>query len=260
MMRIVLIGAGRLATNLGLALKDAGHEIAAVYSRTFASAESLATAVGSYATDNLSSLPREADAFIIAVKDDVLSSVIADSVKGREDQLFVHTAGSKPLSLFSGFAHNYGVFYPMQTFSKERHVSFADIPVFLEASDEISLGRLRSLAVCITRSVYVLSSEDRKYLHLSAVFACNFTNHCYALAASLLEQHGLPFSVMLPLIDETAHKVHELHPCDAQTGPAVRYDHSVIAMQRQLLADNPTIQSIYELLSCSIHEMTLNKN
>ena len=230
-MRVVLIGRGRLATNLLPALQQAGHEVSSINSRT------------------LENLPEEADVFIIAVKDSALQEVICRATKGREQQLFVHTAGSMPMSLFEGYTNRYGVFYPMQTFSKERLVSFADIPVFIEGDNAV----LRPLAESITHSVYELSSADRKYLHLSAVFACNFVNHCYALSAELLEKHGIPFSVMLPLIDETALKVHQLHPLEAQTGPAVRYDENVIRMQSSMLADSPLLQEIYNLLSVSIH-------
>jgi len=230
-VKVVLIGRGRLATNLLAALQQAGHEVVSINSRT------------------LEGLPLEADAFIVAVKDSALEEVIRRATKGREQQLFLHTAGSMPMSLFEGHTGRYGVFYPMQTFSKERLVDFAEIPVFIEGADPA----IRPLAESISRRVYELSTEARKYLHLSAVFACNFVNHCYALSAELLEQHGLPFDVMLPLIDETARKVHELHPHDAQTGPAVRYDENVIRMQSALLADNPELQQIYELLSLDIH-------
>ena len=212
-MKTVIIGTGRLAWNLGPALVEAGHEVVTVNSRT------------------LDGLPREADVFIIAVKD---------------------TAGSLALSLFEGKTKHYGVFYPMQSFSKERRVDFRQIPIFLEASDGESLDTLRALAVTISDSVYELTTSERKYLHLAAVFACNFANHCYTLAADVLAQHGLPFSVMLPLVDETARKVHQLSPREAQTGPAVRHDETVMAMQSQLLADEPLKQRIYELLSMSI--------
>ena len=98
-----------------------------------------------------------------------------------------------------------------------------------------------------------MSTADRKYLHLSAVWACNFVNHCYDIAAGILSAHHLPFDVMLPLIDETARKVHALSPHDAQTGPAVRYDENVIAAQSALLADDSELRQLYELLSKSIH-------
>lgn len=243
-----------MATNLGVALCKAGHEVTAVYSRTMQSAEALATTIGSSPTNDISHLPLQADVFIVSVKDDALQTLIPQLAKGREDQLFVHTAGSMTLSVFEGIMQRYGVFYPMQSFSTERRVDFAEIPVFIEASDNPTLERIRLLAETISQSVYVLSSEERKYLHLAAVFACNFANHCYTLAARVLEEHGLPFSVMLPLIDETARKVHQLHPKEAQTGPAIRYDENVISMQSQLLRDHPEMKEIYERMSQSIHK------
>ena len=240
-MKTVLIGRGRLATNLQRALLEAGHEVVSINSRT------------------LDGLPLTADVFVIAVKDSALSDVICNATKGRENQLFVHTAGSMPLSLFERHTTRYGVFYPMQTFSKERQADFADIPIFLEANGPEALTTLNALAESISRSVYNLSTEDRKYLHLAAVFACNFVNHCYDMAATVLEQHGLPFSVMLPLIDETARKVHELHPRQAQTGPAVRYDENVIRMQTGLLTEIPELQRIYLQLSENIHQYAVHQ-
>ena len=240
-MKTVLIGRGRLATNLQRALLESGHEVVSINSRT------------------LDGLPLSADVFVIAVKDSALSEVICNATKGRENQLFVHTAGSMPLSLFERHTTRYGVFYPMQTFSKERQADFADIPIFLEANSPETLTTLNVLAASISRSVYNLSTEERKYLHLAAVFACNFVNHCYDMAATVLEQHGLPFSVMLPLIDETARKVHELHPRQAQTGPAVRYDENVIRMQSELLAEKPELQRIYLQLSENIHQYAVQQ-
>lgn len=233
-MKVVLIGRGRLATNLEHALLSAGHEVVSVNSRT------------------LEALPTEADIFVIAVKDAALTDVIRSATKGREGQLFVHTAGSMPIDVFAGLTAHYGVFYPMQTFSKERMVDFNDISVFLETNDEVSMERLKMLASTLTPHIYELDSEGRKHLHLAAVFACNFVNHCYALSAEVLAAKGLPFSVMLPLVDETAKKVHELAPREAQTGPAVRGDQNVMQAQAALL-DGRT-KEIYEQLSLSIQE------
>lgn len=230
-MRVVLIGRGRMATSLLAALQQAGHEVVSINSRT------------------LEGLPMEADVFVVSVKDSALKDVISLATKGREQQLFVHTAGSMPISLLDGYTSRFGVFYPMQTFSKERLVDFAEVPVFIEGE----YPQIRQLAESVSHCVYELSSEHRKFLHLAAVFACNFANHCYALSAELLEKHGIPFDVMLPLIDETARKVHELHPLDAQTGPAVRYDKNVIHMHSALLSDSPALQEIYNLLSLNIH-------
>ena len=240
-MKVVLIGRGRLATNLEHALLTAGHEVVSVNSRT------------------LESLPFEADVFIVAVKDAALADVIRSATKGRENQLFVHTAGSMPMDLFEGLTAHYGVFYPMQTFSKERMVDFNDISVFLETNDVVSMERLKKLAATLTTHIYELDSEGRKHLHLAAVFACNFVNHCYALSAEVLAAKDLPFSVMLPLVDETAQKVHEMAPKDAQTGPAVRGDQNVMQMQANMLADHPAVKQIYEALSNDIMRVASEK-
>ena len=211
-MKIVVIGTGRLATNLVPALLKAGHEALMVNSRT------------------LEDLPSEADAFILSVKDDALAQVISRVVEGREDQVFFHTAGSMPLAIF-------------------------DIPLFLEGNDQQTMRVAHNLADSLSRQVYELTTDERRYLHLAAVFACNFANHCYALSAKVLEQHGLPFDVMLPLIDETARKAHVMHPRDGQTGPAIRWDENVLSAQKALLASEPDMQQIYELMSNSIHKL-----
>ena len=230
-----------IATSVNhVALLPAGHDVVSINSRT------------------LESLPLEADVFVVAVKDAALTDVLRAATKGREDQLFVHTAGSMPMNLFAGLTAHYGVFYPMQTFSKERLVDFNEISVFLETNDAASMERLKMLAATLTPHVYELDSEGRKHLHLAAVFACNFVNHCYALSAEVLKAKGLPFSVMLPLVDETAQKVHELSPKDAQTGPAVRGDQNVMQMQAGMLADIPAVKQIYEALSNDIQRLADN--
>lgn len=254
-MDIVFVGAGRLATNLASALKQNGHRIVAVWSRTIDSAQALIAMVGGEATNNLDSLPRRADAFVVAIKDAALAEVIPQLCKGREDQVFLHTAGSMPLSVFAGQTQHGGVLYPMQTFSKERLVDFSCVPIFIEGADDEALRVARQLAESVSHEVRELSSADRKHLHLAAVFACNFANHCYALSAQILERHGLPFEVMLPLIDETARKVHTMHPLDAQTGPAIRYDQNVIEAQKALLSDEASSQEIYDIMSKSIYRL-----
>lgn len=251
-MRIVLIGAGNLATNLSKALKAAGHEIVQIYSKTEESAGSLAAIIGCEYTTDIYNVCQDADIYIFAVKDSVverLANCVAECVSGK---LFVHTAGSMPMDILP--VEHRGVFYPMQTFSRSREVDFSVIPLFLEAEHEADMVVLKEMAGTITHHVYELSSDDRKYLHLSAVFCCNFANHCYRLGEKVLEEHNIPFSVMLPLIDETARKVHEMSPAEAQTGPAIRWDENVIMNQLALMNDNPDMQEIYELLSKSIHK------
>lgn len=258
-MKVVLIGSGNLATNLGKALLASGHDIMQVYSRTMAHAETLAHTLGATAVGDIASVAYDADVYIISVKDSVLADIIPNLCRGREKKLFLHTAGSMPMDVFSGMAQHYGVLYPMQTFSKDKDVAFSEIPCFVEANDATTLEAIRELASSVSKHVVRLSSEDRKYLHLSAVFACNFVNHCYAIAADMLERHGIPFDVMYPLIDETARKVHTMRPSDAQTGPAVRFDENVIRAQAMLLKSNPLLKDLYERMSISIHSLAKNK-
>ena len=251
---IVFIGAGNLATNLAKALYDNGFRIIQVYSRTEESARALAQVVEATYTTDLSSVVTDAQLYIVSLKDAAFVQLLPEIVAGKENALWVHTAGSIPMDVWADKVNRYGVLYPMQTFSKQRVVDFQHIPIFVESNSEADTRFLKAVASVLSKQVYEATSEQRKSLHLAAVFICNFTNHMYALAADLLEKYNLPFDVMLPLIDETARKVHELTPHEAQTGPAVRYDENVISNHLAMLADSPALQEIYKLMSKSIHE------
>ena len=253
--RIVLIGAGNVATHLGVALQRAGWYIAQVYSRTEASASELGKRLGVPFVTSMEAVCMDADVYLVMVKDDALCGLLPALVKGREGALFVHTAGSIPMSVWSGYAARYGVLYPMQTFSKTRKVEFSSVSFFVESNGASDTECLKMLAGSMSPKVYEATSEQRMYLHLAAVFACNFANHMYALSAHVLKKNGLPFEAMLPLIDETAHKVHELLPREAQTGPAVRGDAHVMNKHLGLLVDESDIKDIYKMISESIQKL-----
>ena len=259
-MKVVWIGAGNLATQLGVALARAGHETLQVFSRTEASASALATRLHCAATNRVEDILAGADVYVFSVKDSVLEELVARIAPRVGEAICLHTAGSMPLDVFRGYAARYGVCYPMQSFSRTVDVDFREIPCFVEASDEASLAQVRQLAESVSGRVMEMSTAKRRYLHLAAVFACNFANHCYALSAKVLEKEGIPFDVMLPLIDETARKVHRIAPREAQTGPAVRYDQNVIRMQAEMLRDNPIYKQIYESMSLSIHRAAQDKD
>ena len=226
-MSIVIIGSGNLATQLSLALRDAGKDIVQVYSRTEAHAQELADKIGCDFAVRLEDVRRDADVYILSIKDDAISEVAATLCSSRRDALFVHTAGSVPMSVFSPFASHYGVLYPMQTFSKNRHVDFRPIPCFIEATDAQSLDIIRSLAESVSENVVE--------------------------AGRVLEEEAVDFRLFLPLIEETARKVSFLSPREAQTGPMVRYDTGIMEMQLRMLPDERTRQ-IYRLMADSIHE------
>ena len=251
-MKIVFIGSGNLATQLSLALKEAGKQIVQVFSRTEEHASELANKLGCAHTINPDEIDKNAQIYIFSVKDDALSHLAASICNERPNALFLHTAGSVPMDIFKGYASRYGVLYPMQTFSKNRRVDFRKIPCFIEASNEESLVTIRSLAESISGHVVDCDSEKRKKMHLAAVFACNLTNHCYRLAERVLEAEQIDFNLFLPLIDETAKKVSEMSPKDAQTGPMIRYDVEVMNRQLALIPDDLTRQ-IYRLMAESIH-------
>lgn len=252
-MKIVIIGSGNLATQLSLAFKAVGKDVVQVFSRTEEHAKELADKIGCNYTTLTEDIRQDADVYIFSVKDDALSGLVASICHKRPNGLFLHTAGSMPMDIFRGHVSRYGVFYPMQTFSKNRKVDFREIPCFVEGSDEEVLAEIHSMAASISDHVVDCDSEKRKKMHLAAVLACNLTNHCYRLAERLLESEQIDFQLFFPLIEETARKVKDMSPKDAQTGPMVRYDQNVMQMQMSMLSDERT-REIYRLMAESIHE------
>ena len=251
--RLVFIGSGNLATQLALTFSEKKYPILQVYSRTKESASALAERIGCSYTTDIALLNTEADIYICALKDSALQEILSKAV--FRDKLVVHTAGSIPMDMLSKYSSNYGVFYPLQTLSKNRRVDFSKIPVFIEGNNPENSAILKSLANSVSNVVYEATSNQRKKLHLAAVFACNFTNHLYAIAANIVKENGdFPMEVLLPLIDETARKIHTLSPVEAQTGPAVRYDKNVIDNHLEMLSSDKNVQQIYDLMSRHIYK------
>ena len=250
--KVVLVGAGNVATALALALRADGQQVVHVWSRTDASATALAGKVGAAHTSDLSALCPDADIYVLSVADAAVPGLAPQVVQaGNPDAIYLHTAGSLPLGIWQGAAH-YGVVYPLQTFTKGQAVDMSAVPLFLEADSPGTLSRLSAWASRLSRRVMPLSSAGRRQLHLAAVFACNFPNCLYRMAGELLEECGVPFEALLPLIDETAAKVHRLPPALAQTGPAARGDEEVMRRHREMLSAHPDWQRLYELLSREI--------
>ncbi|MDR0836048.1 MAG: DUF2520 domain-containing protein [Tannerella sp.] len=247
--KIVIIGAGNVAFHLSKALYEAGYEICQIYSRSKESASSLAAKYDCSATTNLEDIDNSADIYIFAVKDDVLAATI-QQVKTNSG-IWMHTAGSIPIGIFFGFAKNYGVMYPLQTLSKHCEIDFSKVPLLIEGNTPETENRITSFAATISENVSVISSEIRKYLHLAAVFACNFTNNMYHIAAQILGDQQIDWRLLLPLIEETAAKLHLMTPTEAQTGPAIRNDTKTMENHLALLKKSE-IQDIYRILSKNI--------
>jgi len=252
--KIVLIGAGNVATHLGMALKKSGQEILQVYSRSKKSASDLANSLNAAYTCDLKQLDKHADIYVIAIKDDALVE-IAKQIRFKS--IVVHTSGSVEMTALKGCTSHYGVFYPLQSFSKARKIKLKNVPICIEASDKQTEKELIRLAEKISNRVIKIDSEKRQAIHLAAVFACNFSNHMYAIAEDILKTNQLPFQILQPLIKETAAKVEKNSPFKMQTGPAIRGDRNVMIKHINNLSEKKTSQAIYKLLSESIRE---NKN
>ena len=249
-MNIVLLGSGNVATHLGSALKSAGHKILQVYSRNIHHAEELAQKLQTLATDKLEELTSEAEVYIISVTDSAIDSVAKDFP--FRDKLLVHTSGTTPLDVLKPASDNIGVFYPIQTFSKQKELDFKKVPISIEAINTETENTLFNLASSLSETVVKLNSQQREVLHLSAVFACNFSNHLYAVANNLLVENKLNFDLLRPLIAETASKSQFFSPQDVQTGPAVRNDQLTINKHLDFLDDKPHLKQLYDLLSQDI--------
>jgi len=249
-MKIVFLGAGNLATNLAMALKNHGHEIVQVYSRTEESAEKLARKTVAEPVTKLNRLVHDADLYIISVKDDAIRQVL-ENFPVREGFL-VHTAGSVPMDMLKGHAARYGVIYPLQTFSKERLVDFNTIPVCLEAAKDSDLAFLEQIMGELSQNIYHIDSRQRGYIHVAAVFACNFNNFMMAMAQEILQKHDMPFDMMIPLIQETVDKAMENSPVPSQTGPAVRGDQQTMERHLKLLEGSDKLQNLYRFVSMTI--------
>lgn len=238
-MNIVLIGQGNVATNLHHAFALKGLRTQMVSSR-----------------EGLSNLPA-AGVYIYAVRDEALPNVIQTIAEESKkptnthlrNALHLHTSGTMPISVFGDALPHAGVMYFFQTFSKAKLIDdFSQIPVFVEGKQIDDLSAIFTLAQTLTPRVYEASQHDRERLHVAGVFANNFTNHMYALAADILKDTHIPFQVLLPLIDQTAEKVHHLSPHDAQTGPAKRRDEQVMNHHLSLLT-TPEQKQLYTLIS-----------
>jgi len=252
MIRVVIIGSGNVATSLAHTLATR-CELVQIYSRHIDHARILADAVGCpQVTDDLHYLVADADAYIIAVRDDIIADVVA-SVPDN-GALWVHTSGSKGIGLFEGHRVRYGVLWPMQSFSREMVVTLDDVHFFAEANNASAMEELLSLGHLLSPHITQADSERRRRLHVASVFCCNFANHLWTLADEVLAQDGLPFEAMMPLIRSTVDKLDRLSPAESQTGPAMRHDRQVIDSHLALLDGDK--REIYDLITRSI----MNRN
>lgn len=231
--QIFIIGSGNVALHLEKAYIEAGIKAVRINPHT------------------LEGLPESPGVGIIAVKDDAISEV-ASRLADMGFTCLAHTSGSVGIDVLSGSAQGTGVFYPLQTFSKERELNYSEIPFFIEGSSPEVEEKLQNLARLISTDVRHADSSMRKRLHVAAVFACNFSNHLVHIADTILREGGADYKILLPLLRETVAKLERLSPKQAQTGPAARGDRQIMESHEKMLSSNPDLCELYHLISESI--------
>lgn len=245
MISVVILGSGNVALQLIRAfLKIDTINLKQVYTRN---QEDINTLKDSINTTNDISLLKQADVTIIAVSDDAISS-ISSHIK---NSFVVHTSGSVDMKSLNNIGRK-GVFYPLQSFSKKKKIDFKNIPICLESETNEDLLKLEELVSLLQSKSYILSSHQRKKIHVAAVFANNFSNHMYTIANEICEKYNIPFDILHPLIEETSNKIKNLTPEKAQTGPAKRNDTETIENHLNLLSEKQ--QEIYLKITQSIQE------
>lgn len=257
MKSAVIIGSGNVATALGKALQDiADLQILGVYSQTFANATTLANKLQTQVFKHISQIPTTADLYLLAITDSAIAQVSQSlTVNG----LVVHTSGATGVDELNNHP-NYGVFYPLNTFIKNATYQFLNIPILVEGNTNHNQQQLLQLAKQLSNQALEATTQQRLALHVSAVFANNFTNHLFVIAQKLLEANQLPFSLLYPLINQTAQNALQGNPQQHQTGPVVRKDNATISLHLKLLQQHPQYRQIYELISQNIANIqTKNK-
>ena len=256
--RIALIGSGRLGSQIAPALEAAGHRVAEIYNPSAYSAEKVAKKLyDCQLVDSLDFSDSSCNLFIITVPDTAISQVASEIVL-PDEAIVVHTSGATSLDVLEvTAAENYGILWPLQSFSHDRPTTFKRLPVFVEASNEFTEDALLALASSLGAEPLIVEEEERKTLHLAAVFASNFTNHMLACAKTILGQQNISLEHLQPLVEETVKKAFDLGPEDAQTGPAVREDYETIEEQTSRLSFDESLQRIYQVLSQHIVQSRL---
>lgn len=247
-MKIVILGSGNVAYHLAQAFQKKKIPICQIFGRNEDDLKEISEKFKiPFSTNKIA----DADIYLIAVSDDSIEE-ISKKIK-KENCVVAHTSGSLPKNILSG-KYRKASFYPLQTFSKSKNVHYAEIPFFVEADNKTDLQKLKNLGLKISKNVIESTYEKRKYIHLTAVFACNFVNHLFARAKEISDSQEIPFQYFLPLIKETTSKIEKMDPKLAQTGPAIRNDEKILELHYNLLQGSEQ-KKIYKIMNESIKKM-----
>lgn len=248
-MQIVIIGSGNVASVLGRLCKQNGHQILQVISRNIDHAKLLADELNCNYTDYAGEMNSHAALYLVAVADTALFDLNNSFSFGNK--LILHTAGSVSKEVLNKVSVNYGVLYPLQSLRKEMHYAM-DIPLLIDGNTEETITLIGDFAKTLSSNVTKANDDERLKLHVAAVVVSNFANHLYTLAEEFCKKEGVDFTLLAPLIKETAGRVQKFSPADVQTGPAVRNDIFTIDKHLRILADHPKLKYMYIKLTDSI--------
>jgi len=247
--KVAIIGTGNLATHLSKFFEKKGFRVSEVYGRNLDKTRNLASKLyDCNAVSDLDFSESEATLFFLCVSDESISE-LAEDILLPEGSILLHCSGATSLMAIAREDSEFGVFYPIQTFSSNRKISFENLPICIEANTEEAENILEKLVLKLGAQPYFMNSEQRLTLHLSAVFACNFTNHFYRIAKDLLKSKGLPFDLLGDLIHETTDKALEFGPENVQTGPAIRDDQVTLTKHQLLLKKKAEWKLLYQKIS-----------
>ncbi len=243
---ISFIGSGNVATHLATGIKEAGYEVKEIHSLNHENALELARKIGCTAIKYIEEIDQSVDLFLIAVPDETIEKVIENFplVNG----IVAHISGITPLEILKR-EPRFGVFYPLQTFSKQRELDISDVPFCIEASSDDVLIQLKELAMKLSKSVFEIDTNQRKYLHLTAVLVNNYSNYLFQAAYDILNAKNIDHSILIPLIEETISKIKDITPAEAQTGPASRNDIKTIEKHLMLLSEYPQYKDLYKIFA-----------
>ena len=250
---IVIVGSGNVGYHIGQRLHQSGFNIRQVFSQTVEHGKSLADKIKCSFTTDLSKVISDADVYLLCVKDDVMTEVV-DALKIK-DKIVLHTAGSVQRHISNRTDIHQGVLYPLQSFNRDMEVDWNNVPVFVDGDNDETIAAATQIGKALSNNVQHANDEQRMNIHIAAVFANNFSNHCMAIGQRLLEQHGYDFDVLKPLIETTFKRLYTTKPFDVQTGPAIRSDVSTVDKHLKALEQEQNWKELYLKLSDDIKKL-----
>lgn len=256
--KVAIIGGGNVAQHLIKQVTGAGHKLVQIYNRTLSSISQTDTGLEAEKTNNIHELTQDADIYIVCVKDYAIE-LVAKDIK-LKDKLIIHTSGATSMDKLKSCSSQYGIFYPLQSFSKNLHIDFKSIPIIIEANNAEGRSKLELFSKSISDHVVYLNESQRIPIHIGGVFVNNFVNKLFSLTDTYLSTQQLSFDLLKPLILQTIEKLNYGSPSEMQTGPAMRGDKETIQMHINKLENNKEMQEIYKIMTDSILKSQLKTN